>query len=315
MLALLALASFDAVSPLPAVFPAFAAVQASTRRIVDLADLPSPVVDPAEGREAPDRGDLAATDIRFGYRAGEPDVLQHVSCTLAPGGRVAIIGASGSGKSTLADLLLKFRPLGGGSISLAGTPWTELPGEAVRRRVGRLAQHDHLFSGSVTENLLLARPDASPEEIREACRTAQVLAFVEAQPEGFETQVGTHGALLSGGEVQRLLLARALLASRPFLVLDEPTEGLDGATEARVLESLLQRQGDTAMLLLTHRATGLDRMHEIIVLDGGRIVRRGPPSAMADVLRQMTPLEWEGRGRACSGDPINGKWQCGRPAP
>ena len=290
MLTLLALAAFDAMAPLPAVFTAYSAVQASARRIFDLADLAPPLFDPPAAPLLPARTSLSLSNVGFRYRDADAAALYQVSFDLLPGSRVAIVGASGSGKSTLADLLVKLRAPGAGEMALADVPWANLPGDAVRERVARLAQHDHLFSTSVRENLLLARPTATIEMMREACRTAQILTFIEAQPDGFETQVGAHGARLSGGEAHRLMLARTLLAGRPILVLDEPTEGLDVATEHSLLEALLQHQGDTALLLLTHRPASLDRMHEILLLDRGRILRRGPPAAMAEALRTMTPL-------------------------
>lgn len=290
MLTLLALAAFDAVAPLPAVFTAFTAVQASARRIFDLADLPPPLVEPPVATPPPDRAGLTVSNVGFRYRDGDVEALREVSFDLAPRRRIAIVGASGSGKSTLADLLVKLRAPGTGEMTLGGVPWAKLSGDAVRERVARLAQHDHLFSASVRENLLLARPTATFEEMREACRIAQILPFIEGQPDGFETQVGAHGARLSGGEAHRLMLARTLLTGRSILVLDEPTEGLDVATEQRLLEELLRHQGDTALLLLTHRPGGLDWMDEILVLDRGRVVRRGPPAAMAGTLQAMTPL-------------------------
>lgn len=290
MLMLLALAAFDAVAPLPAVFTAYTAVQASARRIFHLADLAPSLVDPPAAPPLPVRTSLSLSNVDFRYRDADTPALCQVSFDLQPGSRVAMVGASGSGKSTLADLLVKLRAPGAGEMTLADVPWGNLPGNAVRERVARLAQHDHLFSASVRENLLLARPTATVEMMREACRTAQILAFIETQRDGFETQVGAHGARLSGGEAHRLMLARTLLAGRPILVLDEPTEGLDIATEHILLEALLQHQGDTALLLLTHRPAGLDRMDEILLLDQGRIVRRGPPAAMAETLKTMTPL-------------------------
>ena len=290
MLALLALGTFEAVAPLPLAFPALAAVLASAGRVFDLADRPPPVTDPPSPRPIPSGGPLTLRDVGFRYPGAATATLDDVSLDLSPGRRIAIIGASGSGKSTLADLAAKLRDVDRGELALAGEPYAALAGDDVRREVAVLAQHDHLFSTTIRDNLLLARPDATDEDLRDSCRIAQILAFVEAQPEGFDTQVGSHGRQLSGGEARRLLLARTLLSRRPILVLDEPTEGLDGPTETRLLDDLFDRQHETAILLLTHRATRLERMHEILLLEQGRVARRGPPAEMADALRRLASV-------------------------
>ena len=287
MLALLALGAFEAVAPLPLVFPALAAVLASARRVFDLADRPAPAPEPTSPRALPADRSLALREVGFRYPGAAAATLANVSLDLSPGRRVAIIGASGSGKSTLAELVARLRPADSGEIRLGDVPYADLTGDETRSRVALLTQHDHLFSTTVRDNLLLARPGATPEDLREACRVAQVLAFVEAQPDGFDTQVGSHGRQVSGGEARRLLLARTLLARRPILVLDEPTEGLDGATEARLLDALFEQQGETAILLLTHRAARLERMDEILLLEQGRVVRRGTPAEMADALQRL----------------------------
>lgn len=287
MLALLALGAFEAMAPLPLVFPALTAVLASARRVFDLADRPAPVADPATPRAVPPDRSLALREVGFRYPDAAAATLAGVSLDLPPGRRIAIIGASGSGKSTLAELVARLRPADNGEITLGDVSYGDLSGDDVRSRVALLTQQDHLFSTTVRDNLLLARPEATPEELREACRVAQVLAFVEAQPDGFDTQVGSHGRQVSGGEARRLLLARTLLARRPILVLDEPTEGLDGATEARLLDALFEQQGETAILLLTHRAARLERMDEILLLEQGRVVRRGAPAEMADALQRL----------------------------
>lgn len=290
MLALLALGAFEAVAPLPLAFPALAAVLASAGRVFDLADRPAPVTDPPSPRAVPPGGPLTLRDVGFRYPGAAMATLDGVSLDLSPGRRIAIIGASGSGKSTLVDLAARLRGADRGELALAGVPYAALDGDDVRRAVAVLAQHDHLFSTTIRENLLLARPDATDEDLRDCCRVAQILAFVEAQPEGFDTQVGSLGRQLSGGEARRLLLARTLLTRRPILVLDEPTEGLDGPTEARLLDDLFDRQHETAILLLTHRATRLERMHEILLLEQGRVARRGAPAEMADALRRLASV-------------------------
>lgn len=290
MLALLSLAAFEAVAPLPFVLPALAAVRASARRVFDLADRPAPVVDPPAPVAVTGPAGLVLRGVGFRHAGAASDTLDDVSLALAPGRRVAIIGASGSGKSTLAEIVAKLRAPGRGDIELGGVPWAAIDGDTVRRHVSLLVQHDHLFSTTIRDNLLLARPDASTGDLREACRVAEILDFIEQQPDGFETPVGAHGREVSGGEARRLALARLLLARRPILVLDEPTEGLDGTTEKRLFDDLFEQQGDTAILLLTHRATCLERMDEILLLDRGRVVRRGRPAEMTDALERLASV-------------------------
>ncbi|MCA0304571.1 MAG: ATP-binding cassette domain-containing protein, partial [Proteobacteria bacterium] len=161
MLALLALGAFEAIAPLPLVFPALTAVLASARRVFNLADRPAPVIDPPVSSPLPAAGGLAMHQLGFRYPDAAAATVEDVSLDLAPGRRVAIIGASGSGKSTLADLAAKLRAPGRGEIALAGVSYAALAGDDVRRRVSLLTQHDHLFSTTIRDNLLLARPGAS----------------------------------------------------------------------------------------------------------------------------------------------------------
>jgi ATP-binding cassette subfamily C protein CydC len=136
-------------------------------------------------------------------------------------------------------------------------------------------QQSHLFNTTILENLLLARPDADPAALEQACRIAEIHDFIRAQPNGYETQVGETGIRLSGGQIRRIAIARAILKEAPILLLDEPTEGLDPQTARRVMDNLLAWLGDRSLLLVTHRLAGLSAMHEILVLEAGRISERG----------------------------------------
>ncbi|MGH3320676.1 MAG: ATP-binding cassette domain-containing protein, partial [Streptosporangiaceae bacterium] len=205
-----------------------------------------------------------------------PLALDGVDLRLPPGRRVALVGASGSGKSTLLAVLMRFVGIESGRVTADGVDLAAYAGDDVRRLVRGVTQDAHVFHTSIRENLRLARPDATQEQLTAAARRARLLDWIEWLPDGWETAVGDDGRQLSGGQRQRLLLARALLADPPVLVLDEPTEGLDTATADMVLADILGATRGRAVVLVTHRLTGLDTVDEVVVMDAGRVVQRGP---------------------------------------
>lgn len=288
MLALLALSLFEAVAPLPLAFQTLPSTLASARRIFGLIDRPPPVEEPATPQPVPEAGALAFAHAGLTYPGATAAALTDIDLALTPGRRIGVVGASGSGKSSLVALALRFRAPGPGEVTFAGSSLAAFNSDALRRRMAVLAQHDHLFTATIRENLLIADPDASQGKLEAVLERAGILAFVAAQPEGLDTFLGANGAKVSGGEARRLGLARALLKDAPILILDEPTEGLDGETERRVLDGLLGVGRDQSLLFITHRRAGLDAMDEIIVMDGGRIVARGAPTGMAALLGSGT---------------------------
>jgi ABC-type multidrug transport system fused ATPase/permease subunit len=193
---------------------------------------------------------------------------------------VAVVGESGSGKTTLAMVLLRFLDASDGRVTLTGRDGEEvdlsdLSGDDVRTVVGLLAQDAHIFNSTIWENVRLAAPQASRAEVRDALRHARLLDWVDRLPEGLDTWVGEHGERMSGGERQRLALARALLADFPVLVLDELGEHLDVATADALLADVLAAAADRTIVAITHRLQGLEGFDEIVVLDGGEVVERG----------------------------------------
>jgi ATP-binding cassette subfamily C protein CydCD len=230
------------------------------------------------------------------HEGQDRDALADLDLTLAEGRRVAVVGASGSGKTTLAQVLLRFLDADAGTYTLGGVDAYGLHSDEVRRLVGLCAQDAHLFDSSVRENLLLAKKDASEEELRDALRRARLLDWAEGLPDGLDTLVGEHGAWLSGGQRQRLALARALLADFPVLVLDEPAEHLDLPTADALTADLLAATEGRTTLLITHRLAGLESVDEVVVLDEGRVVQRGSYAELAGVegpLRGMAEREAE----------------------
>jgi thiol reductant ABC exporter CydD subunit len=212
--------------------------------------------------------------VGFEYEAGRPG-LRGVSLSIEPGQTLAVVGPSGSGKTTLAHLLLRFLEPTSGRLLVDGQPLDTMLGADWRARVAYVPQQPRLFAGSVRHNIALAWPDADLEAVEEAARRAAALDFIRALPDGFETEIGENGLRLSGGEAQRLALARAFLSDAPCLVLDEPTAQLDTATEARVREALRALRRGRSVLLITHRLTTAFDADRVALLAAGRVVEQG----------------------------------------
>ncbi|MGW5048628.1 thiol reductant ABC exporter subunit CydD [Streptomyces griseoluteus] len=282
------LAAFEAVLGLPLAVRYRQRVARSAERVHEVLDAPVPVHEPEHPREAPASPfPLVLRDLTARYEDQHRDALHGLDLTLDRGRRIAVVGPSGSGKTTLAQVLLRFLDPGSGTYTLAGVEAAEMDGDEVRRLVGLCAQDAHLFDSTVRENLLLARKDATEAELRDVLSRARLLDWVEGLPEGLDTHVGEHGARLSGGQRQRLALARALLADFPVLVLDEPAEHLDLPTADALTDDLLAATEGRTTLLITHRLAGLAAVDEVLVLDAGRVVQRGP---YAELLAVDGPL-------------------------
>ncbi|MFJ9375156.1 thiol reductant ABC exporter subunit CydD [Streptomyces sp. NPDC101455] len=291
------LAAFEAVLGLPLAVQYRQRVRKSAERVYEVLDAPEPVREPERPRQAPATPfPLVVQGLAARHTGQDRDALAGLDLTLEKGRRVAVVGTSGSGKTTLAQVLLRFLDADAGSYTLAGVDAYALDGDDVRRLVGLCAQDAHLFDSSVRENLLLAKKDATEDELRAALERARLLDWADGLPDGLDTLVGEHGARLSGGQRQRLALARALLADFPVLVLDEPAEHLDLATADALTADLLAATEGRTTLLITHRLAGLEDVDEVIVLDEGRVVQRGPYAGLASVegpLRRMAEREAE----------------------
>jgi ATP-binding cassette, subfamily C, bacterial CydC len=267
LLALVSLAAFEAVQPLPEAFRELRATVAAGRRILDVTDREPTVADPAEPLPAPKPPfEVSLEDVQVRYSPDEQPVLDGFSLTLPPGGRIALLGRSGSGKTTVANLLLRFLDPEAGRVTLAGEDLRRYRQEDVRRAITVCGQDAHLFSASIRANLELARPGATDAELDAALRAARISGWVASLPDGLDTLVGEQGRELSGGQRQRIALARALLTDAQVLVLDEPTAHLDPPTAERLIADVLASAGRRCMLLITHRPEGLDLVDEVCVL-------------------------------------------------
>ncbi|MFI6857447.1 thiol reductant ABC exporter subunit CydD [Streptomyces sp. NPDC050416] len=289
------LAAFEAVLGLPLAVQYRQRVRRSAERVYEVLDAPEPVGESEQPRQAPPSPFPVVVKGLVARHAGQDrDALAGLDLTLDEGRRVTVVGPSGSGKTTLAQVLLRFLDADAGSYTLAGVDAYALRGDDVRRLVGLCAQDAHLFDSSLRENLLLARKDATEDDLRAALGRARLLDWADGLPDGLDTLVGEHGTRLSGGQRQRLALARALLADFPVLVLDEPAEHLDLPTADALTADLLAATEGRTTLLITHRLAGLEAVDEVIVLDQGRVVQRGAYGELVAVdgpLREMAQRE------------------------
>jgi ATP-binding cassette subfamily B protein len=248
---------------------------AAGERIVEILDLKPDVVDAPNARPAPPlEGRVAFENVDFAYRADVP-VLRDVSFTVEPGTRVAIVGVTGSGKSTLVNLVPRLFDPNSGAVTLDGRNVRDLTLESVRDQVSMVQQESVLFGLSVAENIRYGCPEASDDEVRAAAAAAGLDGFIAQLPEGFDTVISERGASLSGGERQRLAIARALVRRSPILILDEPTTGLDAATQQGIFDALRALMHETTTLLITHDVRLVREADQIVVLDRGAIVACG----------------------------------------
>ena len=274
--ALITLASFEAVNPLPLAAQMWSSSREAARRLFDVVDVEPVVKETGEKRlETSLPNSLQFSSLTFSYPNQIMPALKEISFIVPAGKSIAIVGPSGAGKSTIANLLLRFWDYELGEIALGGESLKTLNQDEVRKRCALVSQNSYFFNTSIRENLRLAHPSMSQEEMESAARAAQIHEFIANLPKGYDTFIGEQGLRLSGGERQRLGIARALLKEAPILIFDEPTANLDPLTERQVLNTLFETMRGRTSLLITHRLVGLENMDEILVMDHGRIVECG----------------------------------------
>jgi len=247
----------------------------AAERILQILDTPVPSVD---GVRRPLMSASAYTvrfeNIAYAY-ADNPPVLETLNLTLEPGSITALMGASGAGKSTVLKLLLGFVAAQAGRIMINQQSLADIDPASWLSQVAWVPQRAHVFAGSVLDNLLLARPDASPEAVREAAEQAGAHDFIVTLPDGYDTVLGERGAGLSGGQIQRLGLARAFLKNAPVLLLDEPTANLDAHSQLLVHAAIRRLAQGRTVLLVAHRLSTAQLAERIVVLEHGRVVQSG----------------------------------------
>jgi ATP-binding cassette subfamily B protein len=219
-------------------------------------------------------GEVNFDHVSFAYNPDRP-ILHDVSFTIPAGKTVAAVGASGAGKSTLARLLFRFYDVGAGSITIDGQDIRHVSQDSLRAAIGVVPQDTVLFNDSIYYNIAYGRPDASGDEVVEAARAAHILGFIERLPQGWDTVVGERGLKLSGGEKQRVAIARTLLKNPAILILDEATSALDTKTEKAIQAELLEIARSRTSLIIAHRLSTVVEADEILVMEAGRIVERG----------------------------------------
>lgn len=244
-------------------------------RIFDYFDLENPIVSPLNGQK-PDTaaGDVRFEHVRFSYVPEKP-LLTDVDFTV-PGGRtVALVGASGAGKSTVASLIPRLFDVDGGRVSIAGVDVRDFDLAYLRQCVGVVTQDTYLFNGTIRENLLYAKEDAAQEELEYACRVANIHDFIVSQPDGYDSLVGNRGLKLSGGEKQRVSIARAVLKDPKILILDEATSALDSISENAIQDALEKLMAGRTSIVIAHRLSTILKADRILVLQGGVIAEEG----------------------------------------
>ncbi len=241
----------------------------------DLVDTPPEIVDrPGAQQLTVSGGELAFEDVTFGYEP-ERQILNGLSLRVAPGKTLAVVGPSGAGKSTIARLLYRFYDVTGGRITIDGQDLRDVTQSSLRAQIGIVPQDTVLFNDSIGYNIGYGREGADQEEIEAAARGAQIHNFIAAQPQQYETQVGERGLKLSGGEKQRVAIARTLHKNPPVLILDEATSALDSRTEAEILDTLDEVSKARTTIVIAHRLSTVVGADEIVVLDAGRVAERG----------------------------------------
>ncbi|CAL9365503.1 putative ABC transporter ATP-binding protein [Streptomyces sp. enrichment culture] len=246
------------------------------QRIFEYLDLPIDITE----REDPVRlervkGEVRFENVSFGYDGKGGPVLDGIDIAVPPGGSLAVVGPTGAGKSTLGHLVPRLYDVTGGRVTLDGVDVRDLDFDTLARAVGVVSQETYLFHASVADNLRFAKPDATDEELHAAAKAAQIHDHIAALPDGYDTVVGERGHRFSGGEKQRLAIARTILRDPPVLVLDEATSALDTRTEAAVQAAIDALSADRTTITIAHRLSTVRGADQIVVLDSGRVVERG----------------------------------------
>lgn len=255
---------------------------AALDRIFEIMDEVPEIVDRADAAALPfPSGKVEFDNVSFHYTKGCP-VIDDVSFCALPGQKIALVGPSGSGKTTIVSLIPRFYDVFSGSIRIDGMDVRDITMESLRRHIGMVLQDPVLFSGTIRENVLYGLPTATEEQVKEACRLANALEFIEALPQGFDAEVGERGCQLSGGQKQRITLARAFLKDPRILILDEATSSLDSESEKIIQEAMHRLMAGRTTFIIAHRLSTVTHADNILVLQSGRVVEQGTHGELMD---------------------------------
>ena len=275
--------------------------QASIRRVFEVLDAESAITSGGADRLPAPRGRVEFRDVSFRYQtdgAGE-DVLKHVNLTVEPGEFVAIVGGTGTGKSSLVNLIPRFYDVHRGQVLVDGLDVRDYPLDDLRGRIGMVLQNNVLFSGTIRENLLWGNENATEEELIQAAKDAQAYDFIMSFPEGFDTYLEQGGVNVSGGQKQRLCIARAMVRKPAVLILDDSTSAVDSATEGRIRESFRQNLKGTTVIIIAQRISSVQYADKIVVLDEGTVADVGAHSELMErspIYREIYDSQQEGGG-------------------
>lgn len=252
-------------------------------KVFEIVDTPAETEDRDDPIEMKDmKGEVEFSDVIFAYEAGKP-VLHDINLHVQPGEMIGLVGKSGSGKTTMTNLLCRFYDIDEGGLMIDGVPIRDIGLEDLRRQIGVVLQDSYFFSGSIAENIRYSSPDASFEQIMRAARTANAHDFICAKPDGYDTQIGENGKELSGGEKQRIAIARAIIHDPRILVLDEATSSVDTHTEKLIQEAIANLVKGRTTFAIAHRLSTLRRADRLVVLDAGRIAETGTHEELLDM--------------------------------
>ena len=275
---------------------------ACAKRVVEVLEAEPDIADSPEsrGRALPEsRGKVEFRGVNFKYSASGSgdDVLHGIDLTVEPGQFVAIVGGTGTGKSTLVNLIPRFYDVTGGQVLVDGMDVRDYPLAELRSRIGMVLQTNVLFSGTVRENLLWGRADATEAELVQAAKNAQAYDFIMAMPQGFDTRLDQGGVNVSGGQKQRLCIARAMLRHPAILILDDSTSAVDSATEAEIRRSFSENLKDTTVIIIAQRISSVRYADKIVVLDDDHIAAEGTHEELmqtSDIYREIYQSQQEG---------------------
>ncbi len=272
---------FATVQPVARQINQMGEIESSAERLVQLLDVDAELNDRPHARDLEQLRSLAFEDVSFTYPGKSVPALANVSFTLHAGESLALVGPSGSGKTTIVKLLMRFYDVTEGRITINGIDIRDYRARSVREKLGVVLQDVALFNDNIAENIAFARPAASTEAVRSAARAAHADEFIQRLPEGYETLVGERGIKLSGGEKQRIAIARAVLKDPQLIVLDEATSALDSESEHLVQRGFAQLLSGRSAIIIAHRLGTVMNADQILVVKDGRVVERGRHSALA----------------------------------